>query len=638
MSTQQASDSSGMGSAVEKILESIPDGSTIPDQAWEKRHKYFIITVLSHIPILLALGRLEGSESVVTGATFPTIPLGMLLLEVGIIAGLALAAAIPQLNRRVRTVLAVTGLAVCSGTLVHVTGGYIEAHFHFFVAVGIAAIYEDWLPFGVGIGYVVVTHGVFGMIDPSRVYNHAAAQMNPWAWSLIHAGFVAALAIALTVHLSSIERSRRTAQSELRRARERANRIDDLEQRQTEIEDKKQEAERLKAETEALNSQLQQKARRYQQAMEQAADGDLTVRVDPESETEAMVAIGTAFNDMMTDIETTVADIQSFAGDVEGRAQDVDSKTRQAATASEEVSESVREIAARADDQREMLEEGTGEMADLSATIEEVAASAQEVAEASQKTADVAADGQGLASEMIADAERVRASIESASETVAALEDQMATVAEITDLIAGIADQTNMLALNASIEAARAGGDGASETGDGFDVVATEVKQLAEETRSSTDDIQAQIAETQDKTKEVVAEVSQASELMEKEIDAVTEVAEAFEQVAANAEQTDNGVQEISEATDDQAASSEEVVSMVDEVTAISAESASESERVAATVEEQAVSMNDMSETASLIAGQANDLTELLATFAVESAQRESVMAQTVSSSVDVDK
>jgi len=81
---------------------------------------------------------------------------------------------------------------MCSSLLVHATGGLIEAHFHFFVMVPVMALYEDWLPFGLGVGYVLVEHGVVGTVAPEAVYSHAAAHVNPWVWAGIHAVFFAA--------------------------------------------------------------------------------------------------------------------------------------------------------------------------------------------------------------------------------------------------------------------------------------------------------------------------------------------------------------------------------------------------------------------------------------------------------------
>jgi methyl-accepting chemotaxis protein len=604
------------------LLAHIPDGSTLPDTEWQQRHKGFVIAVLAHIPLLFGLGLIEGSDSI-TGMTFPSIPVGMLAFEMGIIAAFALAAAIPRLDRRLRTVLAVTGLAFCSGTLVDVTGGYIEAHFHFFVAIGIATLYEDWLPFAVGIGYVVITHIGFGLVDPSRVYNHAAAQLNPWVWGFIHGAFVSFLAIALTVHLSSIEKSRKELNVELERTKERATRIDNLEERQAEIQREKEEAEQLKQEAEAqrqeveaLNSHLELKAKNYQEAMEQAASGDLTVRVDPESQSDAMADIGAAFNDMVGEIEETIGVIQGYADDTSDKVATADASTEQVVTAGQEVSSSAQEIAAGTDEQRQMLDDVADEMSDFSAAVEEAAASAQEVANASAETAEIATDGRERATDMHDDAQRVQTAIDETVDTVTALDDQMQEIADITELITDIAEQTNMLALNASIEAARAGGgsDG-SETGEGFSVVADEVKQLAEETRKSAGDIRDRIEQTQRQTSTVVGQVKQASQLVEKEIEAVDDVVAAFERVEENTQRTNDGIQEISDSTESQATSVEEVVSMVDEVADISEQSADEAANMSAAVEEQTASMDEISQSMTAVAATADELKALLGSF-----------------------
>jgi diguanylate cyclase (GGDEF)-like protein/PAS domain S-box-containing protein len=80
-----------------------------------------------------------------------------------------------------------------SGVLVHLSNGSIEMHFHFFVMVGVVALYQDWLPFLVAISFVVLHHGIMGVLEPASVYNHNAAQRNPWKWASIHGGFILAM-------------------------------------------------------------------------------------------------------------------------------------------------------------------------------------------------------------------------------------------------------------------------------------------------------------------------------------------------------------------------------------------------------------------------------------------------------------
>jgi hypothetical protein len=112
----------------------------------------------------------------------------------------ALAAAHPALGRRARSTAAVLGLVTASAVIVHLSGGVVEAHFHFFVMIGVITLYQDWLPFGLALGFVVVHHSVLGLLAPHDVFNHAAAVRSPWKWALIHGAFVLAASVAYLVN------------------------------------------------------------------------------------------------------------------------------------------------------------------------------------------------------------------------------------------------------------------------------------------------------------------------------------------------------------------------------------------------------------------------------------------------------
>jgi diguanylate cyclase (GGDEF)-like protein len=84
--------------------------------------------------------------------------------------------------------------------LVHLAGGVVEMHFHFFVMIGVITLYQDWLPFGLALGYVVAHHGLLGALRPTDVFNHPAAWQQPWKWALIHGGFVLAASVAYLVN------------------------------------------------------------------------------------------------------------------------------------------------------------------------------------------------------------------------------------------------------------------------------------------------------------------------------------------------------------------------------------------------------------------------------------------------------
>ena len=167
-----------VGGIVRGTSHFLPEGRSLPDGMWERRHAGLVILLWLHAIALTAY-------AVATG---PSVAHG--LAQGSVMVAAALVAGVPRLGRQVRAGAASFGLITASALLVHVSGGYVEMHFHFFVVVALMALYQDWVPFSLAIGYVVLHHGVLGVLAPTSVYNHPAAWENPWAWALIHGVFV----------------------------------------------------------------------------------------------------------------------------------------------------------------------------------------------------------------------------------------------------------------------------------------------------------------------------------------------------------------------------------------------------------------------------------------------------------------
>jgi diguanylate cyclase len=166
----------------------LPHGQLLTPEVWARRHQGIVVLLWLHVAALTGFGLVRGK-----GPTHA-------LVEGSVVAVFALLATHPAIGRRARSAAAVLGLITASAVLVHLSGGVIETHFHFFVMIGVITLYQDWLPFGLALAYVVVHHGLLGTLRPTDVYNHPAAWQQPWKWALIHGGFVLAASVAYLVN------------------------------------------------------------------------------------------------------------------------------------------------------------------------------------------------------------------------------------------------------------------------------------------------------------------------------------------------------------------------------------------------------------------------------------------------------
>ena len=363
-------------------------------------------------------------------------------------------------------------------------------------------------------------------------------------------------------------------------------------------------------ELEALTDHLERTADEYGDVMAAAADKDLSVRMDPDDESNAMASIARSFNRMLDELEGTVTEVYDFADTVSDRTVETSTDIDEVVRASRDISEATAEIEADADEQRDQLQRIVSEMSDLSAAIEEIAASADSVAEVSTRTAEMGESGREAATDVL---ERMDAIETRTTETMAhlsELDDRIARMGDIVATISDVAERTNLLALNASIEAAHS--DDGTE---GFAVVADEVKSLAEETQSEATRIQEIIEGVQAQTTATVEGMQRTTEEVEDAVGTVEDAIDSLERIAEHAGETDEGMQEITDATDQQAASTEETVSMIERIEATSDETASEATSVAAAAEAQADSLADVSARVDDLSAQADTLRDLLAEF-----------------------
>jgi diguanylate cyclase (GGDEF)-like protein len=169
------------------VARLLPHGGSLPLDEWRIRHRVLVranwIVALLLIPYSFERGYGVGHAAL---HAVPIVLLGAL-------------ASVEGISTRQRSVAAALALLTSAAVFVHASHGLIEAHFAFFVLIVALTLYEDWLVFVVAIVFVLLHHGVLGMIDPGAVYSGTSLSGQPWKWATIHAAFVSAAGLAAIV-------------------------------------------------------------------------------------------------------------------------------------------------------------------------------------------------------------------------------------------------------------------------------------------------------------------------------------------------------------------------------------------------------------------------------------------------------
>lgn len=267
-------------------------------------------------------------------------------------------------------------------------------------------------------------------------------------------------------------------------------------------------------------------------ALDDVAQGDLTVRTRVSSQDE-IGDMAESVNATVIALSQTLSGVHVVADNLAATAASLSDEARTASDETGRQTDSVMHISAA--------------MEELTVSVAEVSARAQDIAEASQRTSGIAHDSVTAVGDNAATTQRALQAVASSGTAVGELSTEIDKISDITKVIKEIADQTNLLALNAAIEAARAG-----ETGRGFAVVADEVRKLAERTTLSTTDITRMIAAIQAKARTAVIAMDAVSADVQQGADQTHHLHESFTRILDAAEQLTQLAGEIANGTAEQ--------------------------------------------------------------------------------------
>ena len=341
------------------------------------------------------------------------------------------------------------------------------------------------------------------------------------------------------------------------------------------------------------------------------ANGDLNVQLALNTKDE-MSQVETAFNSMTVQLKELVEEITDSAQYVAASSEELNASAQEATASVEHVTSSVNDMMSKTNTQEESLQEGSQAMDEMVSAIERIAENCVRISSLTNETTDFAYEGNETVEKSLQQMNMIKNTVAQSSEKINELHKQSAEIDSIVNVITAIADQTNLLALNAAIEAARAG-----EQGKGFAVVADEVRKLAEESRNSAAKIAELIRTIQMETTNSVQIMSNVTDNVEDGIKVTEETAYKFNRIVSSMQTLNPQMEEISTTATEFTTQAEQVAAAMQNLLLMAKETAETSQDIATSSEEQLAIMQEVSTAANTLSETADSLQNLTSKFKI---------------------
>lgn len=320
--------------------------------------------------------------------------------------------------------------------------------------------------------------------------------------------------------------------------------------------------------------------------------------------------LATGINTMTTNLRGMIETVSNSAEHVAATSEQLTASSEQTSTASDEITKAIQQISTGQEKQLLGMKEANHSVTEISSSLTAITENIKELNDLSIETSKVSLSGNEVITQSVEQMNQINKQNIMTNEAMLLLESKSQEIGEIINVITSIAAQTNLLALNAAIEAARAG-----EQGKGFAVVADEVRKLAEESGNAANNISTLISEIQLHTQNTVQIVNEGQSVVETGIRYVANAGKTFDVIAADVDMINNKLSSVSTEIQEINANTENLVNEILKTQDVTDQSSSYTQQVVAAAEEQSATMIEMTFASRSLAEMSQELQNLVSNF-----------------------